>query len=198
MTTVINGVAAGRPAEDIESATRGEVFSARRATAIAVATIQRSIQVGFIGLDGRLRHSTVGVDAVLISMPASFLTDGASTLGLRPDDVATILRRDGYLLSRTPLMPAPALAQERLPAPFIAHFEARENGLFEEASPVSHERSLRRNGVLRRERELERRRRRRNPFLQRRRQPRSSGVRRAGAGRSGRFDAARRRFVIFL
>ncbi|HET6719392.1 MAG TPA: diguanylate cyclase, partial [Rhodocyclaceae bacterium] len=339
MTKVIGRSAASGGAEDIEAATRGEIFSARRATAIALATIvvlvglagntqreqirvreteraehlartfefhvhhelqgiddllrqmremrldtprgfaeaitelragelgQRSIQFGFIDLDGRLRHSTVGVDAaahvflgdedyfkvhldpgrdrlfigrprpggfagtsaiqfsrryadaggrlqgvVLISMPATFLTDSAGTLGLRPDDVATILRRDGYLLSRTPVMPDPARAQERLSDVFMAHFAGRDNGLFEEASPVdqaprliafrqttefpvlsivgqhtrqrdlelrqaawrhlslagvvlalllayhlSHERSLRRNGILRRERELERR-----------------------------------------
>jgi diguanylate cyclase (GGDEF)-like protein/PAS domain S-box-containing protein len=149
---------------------------------------------------------------VLISMPASFLTDGASALGLRPDDVATIVSRDGYLLSRTPVMPDPDKLQERLPAAIMAHFETQESGLFEEASPVdqirrliafrqttefpvlsivgqhlrlrdrelwlaawrhltlagvvsvlllvyhlSHERSLRRNGMLRREREQERR-----------------------------------------
>lgn len=339
MTKVIgrNGVSGN--ADEIESATRGEIFSARRATAIAVATIlvlvglactsqreqirvreseraenlarafefhvhhelqsiddllrqmrqmrldtargfdeaitelrageigQRLIQFSFIGLDGKLKRSTVSgseadktylgdedyfrthldpgndrlfigrplfggfngasviqfsrryVDAggqlqgvVLISMPASFLTDGASALGLRTGDVATILSRDGYLLSRTPVMPDPVQAQERLPAAFMARFEASESGLFEESSPVdqverqiafrqttefpvvsivgqhlyqrdrelwqaawrhltlagvvcalllayqlSHERSLRRNGILRREREQERR-----------------------------------------
>ncbi|HET6718266.1 MAG TPA: hypothetical protein VFH22_01385, partial [Rhodocyclaceae bacterium] len=135
MTKVIGLAGVSGGAEEIEAATRGEIFSARRATAIALVTIvalvclagdtqreqirvretaraehlartfefhvhhqlqsiddllrqmremrldtprgfaeaitelragelgQRSIQFAFIGLDGRLRHSTAGVDA---------------------------------------------------------------------------------------------------------------------------------------
>ena len=79
---------------------------------------------------------------VVLAMPTSFLTDGALSLGLREGDVATILRQDGYILSRT--QPTPGLAQqvERLPEGFMARFQDQEHGVFEEASPVDQVRRL--------------------------------------------------------
>jgi diguanylate cyclase (GGDEF)-like protein/PAS domain S-box-containing protein len=151
----------------------------------------RSIQFGFIGPDGVLRHASAGGDlvpaarlaerdffrahldpardqlfigrsqggghdqaatlqfsrrfldarqgfagVVVISMPGSFLTDGAAALGLRPNDVATLLSADGYLLSRTPVLPASWALGTPLPAAFLDRLKAAREGIFETVSPV--------------------------------------------------------------